>query len=585
MVDLINQQTNSNWLDFSKGFQYKDQNLSDVEISEAEDRRLKHERMQKYLWVSISNSKPKEEEVRSYIKWLSSSERTVYGHLLDEGYSYNEIVAYMDQKDKFADPMAVGTWIFQKKPNEFEPRNPVTKTATSLVGAELGWLGLEKYGTRMMKNAYWENKKDVLKDITYKKNKELVDFYSNKGKWVQKQIDDLIAKWWDEEELSRLQAERERLAKLEKTYSTPEPTKTADVAAEFELVWDDRGIAVDAWVNKTTMFTEDVLPAIERSQTKWKITDFLDELKYEDFADINEYDWKEYEKVINDMKEVYAKTPEKSLYELYDWKKRTWLSNNAIKWDESKAIVRNIQDKLYTKVNNAITTTLDAENEWAWIWEKIKKYWLLTEVEEGAKKWAVADASKANKAWKAAATPMELAWKEVNKVRTSKNFKTKLWKVIKNAGKYIRPSTYLSLWKDFLTNTLGLNAAKVDGAIKWLGTAEKLTWKTFSKFLWALWDLAEPLVVLETGTKLKKYEDVIDVMPMLQAKVQRAKWWKWFEDAERYWRTEDDWENIWLWKEDVREILTSQEFDDFINSITWGGSKDFVKNSYAPLLK
>ena len=184
------------------------------------------------------------------------------------------------------------------------------------------------------------------------------------------------------------------------------------------------------------------------------------------------------------------------------------------------------------------------------------------------------------------ATKQELVLQVADKARKSKSFKTRAGSIMKSIGKYIKPSTYLSMWKDFLVNTFWADAAKVDTAIKWLWKAEKLTWKGFSKVLGALWDLAEPLVVLDTWVKLKKYEDIIDVLPMMQAKVQWTKWGKGYEDAEWYWWTEEDWDKIWLWKDDVAEILNSEEFENFLSSITWGGSnRDFVRNSYAPLLQ
>ena len=453
MSDLIKidsqESTADAWLSFSKWFEYQDPNLDSVHNSPSEIESLNNKKVSKFVWEDLSSYNLDKKERDKTIDSWDLEKSKVAAKMLDEWYSNEAIIAYIDNWDKRENPNASWTWKFEKKWSETDSgksRSSTIKRWWWTLGTLLGleWWGtlLEKKWKSIYTKAMWENKKDVLKDIRYKKNSELAEFYRNKWEKVQAQIDDLIQKWWDEDQLKALQGERDRLAKLEEQHTKIEPKSTAEVANEYGLAWWDRELAKEAWVEKTKLFSEEIEPYINKSEKKFKISDFLDDLKYEDFSDVNEFWWKEYQDVIEEMKNTPAYSEEKTLKELYDWKKRTWLSNASLKWNESKEVVRNIQDKLYTKVNNAIKTTLDTENPWVWLWQKISDYWLLTEVEEDTTK-AAQSAARA-KPSKPAATTMELAGKMKDKITSSKSFKTKLGKVLQKIGKGMKPSTWIS---------------------------------------------------------------------------------------------------------------------------------------------
>ena len=118
--DKSTEDNDEKWLDFSKWFTYKNQDLDNVHNSADEIKDLNHKKMENYIWSTISTAKPTEDEVRSYIKSLNSEDRKIYSNLLDQWYAYNDIVAYISNKDKFKNPTATWNAIFEEKPSTWQ---------------------------------------------------------------------------------------------------------------------------------------------------------------------------------------------------------------------------------------------------------------------------------------------------------------------------------------------------------------------------------------------------------------------------------------------------------------------------------
>lgn len=499
-----------------------------------------------------------------------------------------QLYDYVLEDNQICDPTQLYTdmgWISEKEPLQKESEwinlwNPVTQVWAWAIATELGWMGLEKRGTSLQKSALWKTAKDIEREIKNMTSKETYKLYDNKINKVNKEINDLVNAWWDEWRLSELQAERERLLSLRDEVSvTEKPTLTADVGVEFDLKWWNKDISAQAWANKQFLWTEEVQPYLDKSESKFKYTDFLDDLKYEDFPEVNEYNRKDYQKIIDDMKDTYKSKPDMSLSELHKEKRLLWLSNKAIKWEESKTTLRNIQDKLYTKMNNTIKDTLETENKWMWIWDKYEKYWVLTEIEEDTEKAAkVANAANSRPS-KVPATKQEAALQVADKARRSKNFKTRVGSFMSKAWKAIRPSTWI---KTALTKAWASadQATKILDAVKKWEDITKMARKGGGKVLSTLVPIIDAIAVGDELYQTKKRYEYADMPFAIQNKMLRKAWLdKW---TEYEWWTEKDWEDAWLWQDVIRDYLDSDEFQERLDLTTykrtWGRKR--AEDSY-----
>lgn len=191
LLDLLNNNiknrwTNSGmkstWLDFSKGFTYQNQNLDTVHTSAEDSKNLNHQKMEKYLWITIPTDKSSKDDIKKYIETLDTSNRDIFRHLIvDEWYSYNDAVAYMWEKDRFKNPLADGTWIFEEK--------------NSTLYDSAGWIresviSLPKFVSKVGVDATaWVDK---ILWISSDENREY------KQDWAKKVIDDFMS-FWDKE--------------------------------------------------------------------------------------------------------------------------------------------------------------------------------------------------------------------------------------------------------------------------------------------------------------------------------------------------------------------------------------------------
>lgn len=555
-------------------------------------------------WVSQQCTKAyKVEQIAEWIRdyfskpenWWEDYSNIEAVPLVDNYISLNpdrkaQLYDYVLEDSQICDPTQLYTdmgWIEPDWPNGQTQEskwirrwNPVTKAWTLTATAELIWMWLEKWGKSLQKSALWKTAKDIEKDIKSRRFEETYKLYDNKINKINKDIDNIINVGWDESKLSELQAERERLTELRDSFSMNEkPTMTADVWLEMDLKWWNKDIAAQAWADKKFLWTEEVQPYLDKSEAKFKYTDFLDSLKYEDFPEVNEYNWKDYQKIIDDMKETYKNKPDMSLSELHEEKKLLGLSNKAIKWEESKTTLRNIQDKLYTKMNDAIKTTLENENNWMWIWKKYEKYWLLTEIEENAEKAAKAANAAGSRAAKMPATKQQAVLQAADQARRSKNFKTRAGSFISKVWKIIRPSTRLEKALNGAWASTEQVAKIINSVKKWENITSKV-WKWWWKVLSTLTPILDAIALWDEVYQTKeRYEN--SEMPFL---IQNKMLWKaWLDKWTKYeWWTEKDWEEAWLWQDVIRDYLDSDDFQERLDLTTykrtWGRKR--AEDSY-----
>lgn len=152
------------WLNFSEWFTYQNQDLDNVQNSPDEIKDLNHKKMENFIWTTISTAKPNEDEVRSYITSLSSEDRKIYSNLLNEWYAYNDIVAYISNKDKFKNPTATWNAIFEENPSTWQS---ITQWPIDTVTRPVRWMfNKASDASDWMANKLWVDEETIARNHT-----------------------------------------------------------------------------------------------------------------------------------------------------------------------------------------------------------------------------------------------------------------------------------------------------------------------------------------------------------------------------------------------------------------------------------
>lgn len=585
----------SGWLDFSKWFTYKNQDLDSVHSSADEIRSLNRKRMEQYLWIEISKEEPSDEYVRDYAKSLTWERAKIADNLASQWYDFNESVAYLDNYERlrFANPM--GTWleIFQKKPVPFtesetwDTIKPWAEVWWTLLWLEWVWKWLET----SWKSQYEKYVRPTAMDVSrmYKDawNVWVYEDVTKALKEQEKLIEDMKMNWATPEEIAKEQEVYNTMKESWEKYNLDSRRTTVDVANEKKIAWTELSMTEQAYRKARTEWITEVEPMMVRSNARFNpVTDILDTLWESDFNVTRELREKEYKPYLEELKEFYANEWEMTLKDLQERRNKIDASKKFVeKWEEVETVAKNVNDHIYRKLWETIWDTLEKEHPWQWFKKKVADYWLLKEFEKAHAKKATSELTKApEKApmdirkrvkWKAAKIYDKIFWTN----DTSRQ--TKIWQWKQTRWRRIRPSTWISWAKDMLVR-LWANPSSVDKAIKVATKSERVMWlalpKILRKMIWVMWEIARPAEAYITVDFLWKHANEYATIPLLEEKLS---WANGNPSDDTKWWTEEDWEELWLWSDDIWEIIYSDWFREVAERWAWNG--DNVIMRYAPL--
>lgn len=379
-------------LNLSKWFRYIDQDLENVHNSADDIRDINHTKMENALWVSISTKQPSDKEINKYIDWLGVKDLEIFNNLWSQWYSFNDAVAYMENKNKFKNPLAQWTWLFEKK----EP-SLVSEVSNSSIAKwiggwtlwELWWYWLEKYWKNLYNKVTPLSKDDVPTVISNKNAKPLMDKIDSEIARIWKDIETLKANWWSEEEITKLENAYNQLIKQKNSRSTEPKQTIRDFVREEWYAWSNMNMATDLDLDKDTLWITDIEEKMAMSDAKFKKSDILSSLTREDFW-VSEAAWeKEYKPIIDEYIEFYSDKWDDTLLNLQEWKNEIWKTFDYNEmWEKISSTKNNIKSRVQDKIWDTIKWQLDKEYPWQWMSEKVGRYWQLKEAwDEFTKRW------------------------------------------------------------------------------------------------------------------------------------------------------------------------------------------------------
>lgn len=563
------------WLDMSKWFNYINQDLDNTHWTSVDTESINHSKMERYLGMSISTIQPSNEEIDKYIDSLDMKDVNILRNLWSQWYSFNDAVAYLENKDKFVNPMAQWNWIFAKRYQPSNTRDVIRWVEWAVLWPELLWQGAYSLWSTISNFVDKSTKRDVERWITDDISSNRFDYAKSKYDEATKNLGKL--KEWDEwYEIAK--AEQEKWAKEMDRYNNGKRMSTLDAFEKEWVSWTDYEKAVGAWTKEYKLWQEEVQPILDSATTKYKKIDFIDKLKADMFPDINEADWKKYyEPIVKEWKKVYKDWWDISLQELWEWKNTYKPSTDNIKGnllDSKEWAYRRLVDEMHNMLNGTVKDELNKIKPWAW--ESYTEYSRLEEWLDEARKWAV----------RYAKSDKSIKWTVKNK---GKWLASKTANVLKNVWKNIKPSTWIEKW---LTK-LWLPSETISNVVKTAESGEKMAWKVWKwwwKLLWTIMPIVDALVVWEELANTDERYELSATPANLSKKILWKEWLAKWTPYENY--TEEDWEREWLWQDVVRAYLDSEEFERWLeltayNSILFGAvetnSRDRLRDTYMKL--
>lgn len=553
--DINGSTKNSGWLDFSKWFTYKNQDLSNVHNSADEINSLNRKKMEKYLWIEISKDEPSDEYIMNYAKSLTWDRSKIANNLAEQWYDFNESVAYLDNYERlwFVNPMGKWLELFKKDNSQWASFERIERNVwKTLLWAESLWFLWNEIWDAWFRKMTPPTDMDVQRSVTddrtlgkYNSAKEQYDKVTEKLKWMSE---------WDEWYSELKKSQEYRKSEMNRLDKDMRPT-TVDILEEEKLSWSDYDLAVDADVRAYEKRTQELEDVFNKSTKKYKKSDFIDKLTRESFPNVSDEAWvKYYEPKIEEMKKIYSNADEIDLRWLEQWKKQYKPSWESLVWDYATNAEKAINDKMFYNLWEGVRDWLEETQKWAWF--TYKKYWLLEERAgnqlDKLKSILPQDKTKTNK---------KSSWKWFKR-----DFAT--W--LRDKSNYVRPSYRFNKVENTLVGKLGLPVETAKSITKWVEKWENFIskiWKFWWRYLAAVMPLLDTLAVIdELNATEKRYE----LLPSYTQLQQKKLWKLWFDKWTYYeWWTEKDWENAWLWQDVIRDYLDSDEYQQFLEATTY----------------
>lgn len=562
----------SGWLDFSKWFTYKNQDLDSVHSSADEIRSLNRKRMEQYLWMEISKEEPSAEYVRDYAKSLTWERAKIADNLASQWYDFNESVAYLDNYERlrFANPM--GTWleIFQKKPVPFtesetwDTIKPWAEVWWTLLWLEWVWKWLETSWKKQYEKYVRPTQMDVNRMYKDAWNVWVYDDVTKKLEEQEKLIENMKSNWASPEEIAKEQEVYDTMKESRERYNNDKRKTTVDVANEKWIAWTELEMAEQAYRKRRTEWITEVEPKMVRSNARFNpVTDVLDTLWESDFNVTRELREKEYKPYLEELKEFYANEWEMSLRDLQEWRNKIDASRKFTETgEEVKNVASNVNDHIDRKLWEIIWDTLEKEYPWQWLREKVKDYWLMKEFEKAHAKRATSQLTKA-----AEKTPMDLKkrvkWtfaKIYDKIFWTNDIsrQTKVWQFKQWLWWLIRPSKNVSrLWNYVKGNKKLMTLIWV-----WATVFNNPVAKWWLIALEAAWDVE---TAKDMGNFIERYRMYAPVVQRIHSRFADEDTRIWWEFA---WMTEEEKEKKYPTEEVIKDLqwLSDNWYEDFVET-------------------
>lgn len=551
--DNVNKE--QDWLDFSKWFSYKNQDLSNVHNSAEEISSINRRKMEQYLGMEISKEEPSDDYIMEYAKSLTWERSKIANNLAEQWYDFNESVAYLDNYERlwFINPMWKWLELFKTDNSKWTSFEKVERNIwKTLLSSETLWFIWNELWDAWFRKMTRPTDMDVQKSVTddrtkgkYSSAKEQYDNITEQLKWMSE----------SDEKYADLKKKQEyRKSEMNRLDREMRPT-TVDVLEEEKLSWSDYDLAVDTDVRAYEKWTQELEWVFDKATVNYRKQDFIDKLTRESFPNVSDEAWEKYYKPkIEDMKKIYSDADAIDLRWLEQWKKQYKPSQESLVWDYATSAEKAINDKMYYMLGDEVKKWLEATEKWAWA--IYKKYWLLEE---------------------SAGTYLDKLKTDLPKEKT-KATKKEWWKWFKrdfaawmrDKSNYLRPSYWAEKAENVLVNKLWLSAEAAKTITKWVEKWENFiskAWKFWWRYVAAVMPLLDTLALIDelTATE-KRYQLSPDYI-----RLQQKKLWKlWFDEWTYYeWWTEEDWENAWLWQDVIRNYLDSTDYQDFLEATTY----------------
>ena len=517
---MLNQDNSS--LDFSKWFTYKDQNLDNVHNSADEIKELNDERFSQHLWVEISKEPVSKEDWNKFANWLTDKQTDIVLNLMNQWVSKNAIMAYVPLADNYQNPTSwVWVWLFEKKTESREGKN-FSNTKPSALWKTIKWIWWALWTLESVWRTFsliWNyqlNKtldkylpEDVSRSVRHTKYEEVPKILNEKLKETEQEIKKAesrivkaqwkrLVKWEVSEEITnnmkdlyaRRDSIKETISAMEETKKnlpSEKPETARETAKKMDLWWDDAKAAGKAATEKSVYYTTEIAPIYKQIDTRFSIPDILSELKKEDFSWITEWEWKKLKELINEEIEAYWDFTDISIEDLHKKLDDFDLSKAALKWEDSKWIVTQFKDAVYTKINNLIDETVEREMPWLNFKEKKLIYNNMWNVEKELKEYAVSWWKRKLSQW--------LAWTVKDSVRST-NIRRWLWTSARKVWETITPTKRIYWWIKNIANKIK-NSSTIQKAIESPTVKKAIEAKNFSqpKLFW--WDPIWTIQLLE----------------------------------------------------------------------------------------
>lgn len=396
----------TSWFNLWTWFKYINQDLNNVHNSADEVKKINKEKAETYIWLPIDNKELSDEEIDKYIDSLTPQQVSRFlEKVKSDEYDNNTLFAYIDNWDSWKNPFASWTWMFEKKKTLSISNssgdilsNPVVKTLWKLAWWDVWFLWLEARWKHIYNRATPWVKEDAPVIVSNNTAEPLMDKIDERIASYSKKIKDLKAKWWNEEEIAKLERAYNQLMKQKNSRTTTPQQTMQDFVREEWYKGDNEKIASDLNLDKNSLWITDIEEKMAMSDAKFSRVDILKSLTREDFG-VSESVWeKEYKPIIDADIKYYSNKWEENLLELHDWKNQI---DNEYEYNALNEKVvspkNNIRSRTQDKISDKIKAQLDSEYPWQWMPEKVTKYWKLKTAEKEFTKRLWKDVSKVSK--------------------------------------------------------------------------------------------------------------------------------------------------------------------------------------------
>lgn len=527
-----------------------------------------------------------------HLKASTSEDRVMEGLMQEmeiRWVSMDSLNNYLDKGDEeFLYEMELA-----ERPAEEESKIKKLAPIIWVWGWLLAWADATLYGLWAVAEKIWEKVYEFPIDSSMQEARKINQVWT-RVKDAEEAVKDAkadlkVAKktWeWVEEAEKALEKAEKNLTKAKET----KVVKVADTAREYN-VWEwllEWWTAESRWIQASSkanqIFKKTIEPALEKSTAKINVQKLIEWLA-EDIEEIAKKDpdkLEAYNDALKDLKKSY-KAKEFANYSMKDAQTlKSWLQGRTPqKFYKGKEITNELQELkwiLGSKLSKEIHTNLSKE-----IWENTAKlYKDYANLKEYAGNMVKQSTNAWLKAWfwnfwsttfhKATDGASAKAWLILNKWWKAVKEATNPNNWVKAASEWlnkIKPSTWLNSFKNTLVKAWA-DENVVNNAMKALSKSKNVIWtvasKTLSPILEVAWEVALPLEAMWSIKFIENHADMYSIIPIMYEKYN---WAHWNPSKDFKWWTEEDRANIWLSSDDIYNIITSDEFGEVDNKISW----------------